>query len=149
MDETMSERGGHASKEIGRVEERQMHRKHLFCINGAAEFLEILRALFEDEHYNVTTTNYVPRTFEQIESLQPDGIIVDLAVTHQAGWGLLERLASEAGTRDIPVVIVSTDQTILDEVSLNPARYGGRAHLVKPLDIDVLVETVHRLVGTA
>lgn len=138
-----------SSKEIGHTEQRQMERKHLFCVNGAAEFLEVLRALFEDEHYNVTTTNYVPRTFEQIEALQPDGIILDLAITHQVGWALLERLANEASTRNIPVIIVSTTQALLDEVTLDPARYGGQAHLVKPLDIDVLNETVHRLVGDA
>lgn len=124
-----------------------MGRKHLFCINGAADFLEILRELFEDERYNVTTTNYVPRTFDQIESLQPDGIILDLALVHQAGWALLERLTQDASTRSIPVIIVSTDQALLDEAASDPERYGADAYVVKPLDLDVLLETVHRLVG--
>lgn len=145
----MSDSGPPSSKEIGETEQTQMDRKHLFCINGAAEFLEVMRALFEDEQFNVTTTNYVPKTFEQVDALQPDGIILDLAITHQAGWALLERLASDASTRSIPVIIVSTDQTILDEVALDPARYGGRAHLVKPLDLDALVATVRRVVGEA
>lgn len=135
------------SKRAGSVEQTQMERKHLFRINGTAEFLEILRALFEDEHYNVTTTNDVPRTFEQIESLQPDDIILDLAITHQAGRGVLEQVTSDASTRNIPVIIVSTDQSILDEVVLDPERSGGTAHFIKPLDIEALNTVVHHLVG--
>ena len=130
------------SNPVGSAEQTQMDRKHLSCIDGAAEFLEILRQLFEDALYNVTTTNSVPRTFEQIESLQPDGIILDLAITHQAGWGMLERLARESSTRDIPLITGSTDQSILDLV-----RSGGKAYLMKPFDLDAMIEMVHRVVG--
>lgn len=144
-----AERGPYASQDIGAEELTQLNRKHLFCINGAADFLEVLRVFFEDEQYNVTTTNYVPRTFEQIEALQPDAIILDLAVTHRTGWTLLEQLAIEASTRDIPVIVVSTDPRILDEAAHDVERYGGQGHIIKPLDLDVLLSKVHELIGTS
>jgi twitching motility two-component system response regulator PilH len=131
------------------AEQRQMQRKHLFCVNGSPEFLDVLRALFQDEHYNVTTTNYVPNTFDQIVALRPDAIIVDLEVTLRAGWDLLEHLAREAATRDMPVVITSTAQGLLDRAAADPARYGGRAYLVKPLNLDKILAAVRSLIGDA
>ena len=41
-----------------------MERSHIFAVNGSPDFLDILRELFQQEQYNVTTTNFVPGTFE-------------------------------------------------------------------------------------
>ena len=56
----------------GAVEDRsQESRKHIFAINGSPDFLNVIRDLFQEEDYNVTTTNYVPTSFEQIAALTP------------------------------------------------------------------------------
>jgi CheY-like chemotaxis protein len=70
----------------------QAARKHVFVVNGASEFLNLMRKLFQSERYNVTTTNFVPNSFGQIAGLQPDVLIIDLAQGRQAGWDLPERL---------------------------------------------------------
>jgi CheY-like chemotaxis protein len=132
---------------MSRSEARHMASKHVFCVNGAPAFLDVLRLLFQDEHYNVTTTNFVPNTQEMIEALRPNLVLVDLEVGLRAGWELLEALTHSAITAGIPVVITSTDARLLDTAMADPERYGGQAHLVKPLDIDALVATVHELIG--
>jgi CheY-like chemotaxis protein len=129
-------------------EHRQMARKHVFCVNGAPAFLDILRELFQDEHYNVTTTNFVPNTQDMIEALRPDLVLVDLEVGLRAGWELLEALTASAATAGMPVVITSTDARLLDTAEADPTRYGGQAHLVKPLDIEELLRIVQGLIGT-
>ena len=45
----------------------QEGRKHIFAINGSPEFLNIVRELFQEEAYNVTTTNFVPNSFDQTQ----------------------------------------------------------------------------------
>ena len=40
----------------------QESRRHIFVINGASAFLNLMRDLLQDERYNVTTTNFVPRS---------------------------------------------------------------------------------------
>ena len=132
-----------------RGEERQMQRKHVFCVNGAPEFLDVLRELFQEERYNVTTTNFVPNTQEMIEALRPDLVLVDLEVGLRAGWDLLEALTTSATTAGLPVVITSTDTRLLDVAVADPERFGGQAHLVKPLDIDNLIAVVRGLIGNA
>jgi DNA-binding NtrC family response regulator len=73
-------------------ERGEMGRKDIFFVNGSPDFLDVLRVLLQGEDYNVTTTNFVPRTFEQIAALRPGLLLVDLVVHRQAGWDLLEQL---------------------------------------------------------
>lgn len=133
----------------GPAERAQMGRKHVFVVNGAAEFLDVVRVLFEDERYNVTTTNFVPKTFNQIEALDPDLVIVDLAVGVRSGWDLLARLHGEAATREIPVIVVSTDPRFLQRAEDEAARYGLHHYLGKPFDIEELLGLAAELIGPA
>ena len=130
-------------------EKKQRKRQHIFAVNGAIEFLDIIRELLQEEEYNVTTTNFVPETYEQIATLKPDLLIVDLAVGVEAGWDLLESLANEAETRSIPVIVVSTSGQILNDIKAKPDRFGGQRFLRKPVELDEVVKMVHELIGGA
>jgi DNA-binding response OmpR family regulator len=134
---------------MGAAERAQGGRKHLFAINGEADFLDLVRILFQRAEYNVTTTNFVPATFDQIAALDPDILLVDLVWGERAGWDLLERLNAEARTRGIPVVALSTSPAYLERVRAHPDRYGGDAVLSKPFDADELLRIVAALIGHA
>ena len=69
----------------------QEERKHIFAINGSPDFLNVIRDLFQEEGYNVTTTNFVPNSFEQIAALDPDALIVDIVFGQRAGWNCWSR----------------------------------------------------------
>lgn len=127
----------------------QMQRKHIVAVNSAVEFLDFLRELLQDEQFNVTTTNFVPATFDQIDALQPDLLIIDLRIGHQAGWDLLERLQQDAATRQIPVIVISTDPQLLERVQEQQEKFGGQHYLAKPFEVDDLLKSVHELIGQA
>ena len=126
-----------------------MGRQHVFVVNGSAEFLDVVRELLQDERYNVTTTNFVPRTFDQIETAKPSLLIIDLCHGEQAGWILLTELRKEAATRRIPVVLVSTSQRLLDRAEAEHGRWGGDRFLLKPFDVETLLRMVSELIGPA
>ncbi len=132
---------------ISSDEQRRMQRKHIFIVNGDPHFLELLRELFQDERYNVTTTNFVPETFDQIEALKPELIIIDLVIGEQAGWELLAQLQDDAVTAKIPVLVTSTNDEYLHIATSNQERYGVDAYVSKPMDIEALLDHVHGLVG--
>jgi CheY-like chemotaxis protein len=134
---------------VGPDEQRQMARQHVFVVNGSPPFLDIMRELLQDERYNVTTTNFVPRTFEQIEALQPALLVIDIVVGEQAGWDLLERLHREASTNRMPVLVVSTDPGLLDRAQEQTERYGGQAYLAKPFDLEEMLRVIQGLIGLA
>ena len=134
---------------MAKAEREQMARKHIFVVNGSAEFLDILRDLLQEEQYNVTTTNFVPRTFEQIEALRPDLLMIDLVVGQQAGWDLLERLRNQALTRGIPVIVTSTDKRLLDRAMGDSPHNGDKRFMAKPMNLDELLEAIQSLIGGA
>lgn len=130
-------------------EQQQMSRKHVFCVNGSSSFLEFVRMLLEEESYNVTTTNFVPATFVQIVALSPDLLIIDLEVGRRAGFELLEQLRVDAITTNIPVVVVSTDESLLDEARAGRLDSPLVRYIAKPFDIESLLGSVHALIGSA
>jgi len=129
--------------------DEQMDRQHIFAVNGSPDFLDLLRELLQQEDYNVTTTNFVPKTFDQIAALTPSLLLIDLVVGQHVGWDLLERLGKGASTRGIPVIVVSTSPQLLEEAQADPARFGGQGFLCKPFDLDDLLTMVSDLIGPA
>jgi CheY-like chemotaxis protein len=127
----------------------QEARKHIFAINGSPDFLNVMRDLFQEEGYNVTTTNYVPHSFAQIAALEPDALIVDIVVGQRVGWELLEQLQAAAETNAIPVLVVSTDPRLLQRAQEQAARYGHHRCLVKPFGLDDILEQIREMIGTA
>jgi two-component system alkaline phosphatase synthesis response regulator PhoP len=135
--------------EGGRATPEQMARKHVYVVNGSPDFLDIVRELLQDENYNVTTTNFVPLTFETINAALPSLIIIDLVIGEQAGWDLLGRLRHGASTRDIPILLVSTRADLLEEAREHHEEFGGDSYLVKPFDLDDLLDSIADLIGKA
>jgi DNA-binding response OmpR family regulator len=132
------------------VEDRsQEQRKHIFAINGSPDFLNIIRDLFQDEGYNVTTTNFVPNSFEQIAALNTDALIVDIVVGQRAGWELLEQANAAATTTGIPVLIVSTDPRLLERAQEQAERYGKNRCLIKPFGLDDILAQIREMIGEA
>lgn len=130
-------------------EARQGERKHIFLVNHDPKFLDFVRELLQDARYNVTTTNYVPRTWDQIAALQPDLLVIDLSPFSQAGWDLLEQLHIQGVTGRIPIVVTSTDPGQLERVERERDRYGGDWLVAKPFHVDVLLDAIHELIGPA
>ncbi len=125
----------------------QEPRSHLFAVNSSPDFLTIVRELFAEEGYTVTTSTFDPDVFDQIVVLHPDALMVDVAVGQTAGWELLERLHAEATTAVIPVLVTSTTPRLLEEAQA--AGYGTQHYLAKPLDLYALLMAIREMIGDA
>jgi len=138
-----------SSEDGARATPEQMQRQHIFVVNGSADFLDVVRDLLQDESYNVTTTNFVPHTFKQIETARPSLLIVDLIHGEMAGWDLLAELRHEAATRDIPVILVSTSKPLLEKAETERVIWGGDRYFLKPFSLDELLQAIQELIGQA
>ena len=132
-----------------RATPEQMQRQHIFIVNGSPDFLDVVRELLQDELYNVTTTNFVPYTFSQIEAARPSLLIVDLIHGEMAGWDLLVEVRHEAATRDIPVILVSTSKLLLAKAEAERVIWGGDRYFLKPFSLDALLQAIQELIGPA
>jgi DNA-binding response OmpR family regulator len=131
------------------AEHRRMARQHIFVVTGAPNFLSLVSELLQSADFNVTTTNYVPETFDMVAALDPALLIVDLEIGQQAGWDLLEHLQRGAATRGLPVLLSSTEPYLLAQARADADRYGSHRLFIKPFDIADLVATVHDIIGRA
>ena len=138
-----------SNEDGARATPEQMQRQHIFVVNGSADFLDVVRELLQDELYNVTTTNFVPRTFQQIETARPSLLIVDLIHGEMAGWDLLAELRQEAVTRDIPMILVSTSKQLLEKAEEERVISGGDRYFLKPFSLDALLQAIQELIGSA
>ncbi len=80
---------------------------------------------------------------ERIESESPDALLLDVLLPGIDGWQVLEQLHAKGDP--VPVIVCSGKDNILD---LQRARdLGAVAYLVKPFDIDRLIEVTSEVVG--
>ena len=79
------------------------------------------------------------------EQLQPDLILLDLALPIRSGLEVLEQLKRRRPTRDIPILIVSAYATIL----VGEATERADGVLPKPVDLKQLLDRVNHLVKVA
>ena len=127
---------------------RRTPRKQIFAVNSSPDFLLIVRELFEDEGYAVTTSDFESNVFTRIVMRQPDALIVDVAVEEPAGWELLERLSTEPAATGVPLLVTSTSPALLERAREQAARYGShRYFLAKPMDLDALLGAVRQMIG--
>jgi two-component system response regulator MprA len=80
---------------------------------------------------------------ERIESEAPDALLLDVLLPGIDGWQVLEQLHAKGDP--VPVIVCSGKDNIHD---LQRAReLGAVAYLVKPFDIDRLIEVTSEVVG--
>jgi DNA-binding response OmpR family regulator len=80
---------------------------------------------------------------ERIAAEQPDAVMLDVLLPGIDGWQVLEALHEQGDP--VPVIMCSAKDNIHD---LQRARdLGAVAYLVKPFDIDRLVEVTTEVVG--
>src|SRR5687767_15658575 len=83
--------------------------------------------------------------FARASEQRPDVIVTDLAMPDGDGWDLIQKLSSDARTKDIPVVMVTACAT--EAVRERAAREGLAAFFFKPCPPDVLAAELRRLCG--
>jgi two-component system, OmpR family, response regulator MprA len=80
---------------------------------------------------------------ERIEAESPDAVLLDVLLPGIDGWQVLEQLHAKGDP--VPVIVCSGKDNVHD---LQRAReLGAVAYLVKPFDIDRLIEVTSEVVG--
>ncbi|CAN5396464.1 hypothetical protein BH09CHL1_BH09CHL1_03180 [soil metagenome] len=119
--------------------------KHIVVINAEADFLIAVRSLLEDEGYTVSTIHVFEEPFKLVIAEQPAAIVLDFVYEKPEAWQLLTELDSDPRTREIPLLATSTDAEIVERVLARISHRHASGMLVKPMELDALVEAVNRL----
>jgi PAS domain S-box-containing protein len=107
---------------------------------STAAFLEMRAA-------KVTAAASAPAGLEAFVRETPDIVISDLRLPGEDGYWLLERIRALDAVRDVPVIAFSGNASA-DERAKSLAA-GFAAHLIKPVDPEVLVRTLASTIARA
>jgi CheY-like chemotaxis protein len=95
--------------------------------------------------YSLSTASNGVEAFEKASAVRPDGILLDLSMPEMNGDEVLRRLQADPVLRDIPVIIISSEQ----QRAVACLKNGAAAYLAKPIRADELRLCVARTLEDA
>ena len=102
----------------------------------------LIRRVLESEGYKMCEASTADGAFEQLETHNPDIILMDINMPEMDGYTLTAKIKEVAKYKDIPVIAVTANVMRGDkERSL---KAGCDGYIQKPIDIDTLTEQIER-----
>jgi CheY-like chemotaxis protein len=122
-----------------------MAAKRILICDDDPVILRLLQVNLELEGYEVLQAHHGEEALEIAGAEHPDLVILDIMMPRLDGYQTAERLKSDDGTKEIPIVFVSAkaQQSDIEKGK----SYGVADYLTKPFDPTDLLEIVERLVG--
>lgn len=93
--------------------------------------------------YTVDVAFDGPAALQIARSSAPDVALLDLGLPVMDGFELAERLRTDCGLDDLPVIAITGYAQEIDRQ--RTASRGFRGHLAKPVDVHVLDEMIRRV----
>ncbi len=127
---------------------REAAGRRALVMEDAPEVLDLLREVLESEGFAVTASAD-PFGIEEVIREAPDLIVLDVLFGHEErGIELLRRLRAEEATAAIPVVLCSGATEPIRRIE-GPLLEGATGLVLKPFDVDVLLEEIARVLPDA
>jgi DNA-binding response OmpR family regulator len=115
-------------------------------VNDDPAFLELAKDLLEDERFRVEVRRIGTGAYQFVKERQPALVILDVKLGDKNGWDVVQAIALDPATRQIPVLVCSAAvdelRTVADQV-----RHLGGDVLRKPFALDVLISKAEALLG--
>jgi len=118
-------------------------RASILIIDDDADTVALYQRYLYGQSCSVRAASCADEAWQSLAQERPQLIILDVFLPGEDGWEMLQRLKTQAGTADIPVVICS----VLSQPSLAYS-WGAAAVLQKPVAkedlVDCLAEYIHQ-----
>jgi len=122
---------------------------HVLVINDTQEILDLFRDILEEEGYRVTLSSFTFQDVREVEQLAPDLIVLDFLIGGEAlGWQMLQKLKMYRPTAGIPIVVCTAAVQLMRDLE-GHLRAKDIFVVLKPFDIDDMVQVVHLALATA
>ena len=117
----------------------------ILFVDDDLDTLIAYECLASEEGFGVLTARDGYQALSLVEALIPDVVVLDLWLPGLDGFDVARRLRGNARTRDIPIVLLSGDDS--DAAHEAAECSGCEQHLVKPIAGEELIRTVNGVVA--
>lgn len=114
----------------------------ILVVDDEAPARELLASWLEPEGYQIIAASSSDEALAKAAEHVPDAITLNMLTPGKGGWDTLYELKKTPVTSAIPVIVV----TVVDEPKVGLA-LGAAEYLVKPVEREVLLETIRRHIG--
>jgi DNA-binding response OmpR family regulator len=118
--------------------------KKILIVDDSPDYLSFVQQFLEGEGFQVDTAESTDSMLTVLGTWTPDMVISDVRIPGDAAFAVLNQLRSDDRTRAIPVLLCTAALQEVEE-SAEHLRREGVEILLKPFDIDVLLDKVRRL----
>ena len=108
--------------------------KRVLILDDDLDILQICTIVLKKKGFDVMTLNHSNQVLEEVNSYQPDVILMDNWIPGPGGIEATRTLKTNAATRDIPVIFFSANSNVTQLARDAQADY----FLQKPFDISEL-----------
>jgi PAS domain S-box-containing protein len=122
-----------------------LDRVRVLVVDDEADARDVLVAILQQAGAVASAARSATEAIEAFQRSRPDIILSDLAMPHEDGFSLLERLRELPGGADVPVVALTAHARDEDRTKVLAA--GFKAHLAKPIEREALMTAVANIVG--
>ncbi|MBJ6982775.1 HAMP domain-containing protein [Luteimonas sp. MC1572] len=112
----------------------------LLLVEDDARYATVLRDLARKQGFHVLVAGSGAEALQLVHACQPTAICLDIFLPDMLGWTLLARLKQDAGTRHIPVQILT-----IEEGRHQSLERGAFAYLAKPATTQTIDASLQRM----
>ena len=114
--------------------------KLVLVVEDDSSIRDVITDVLVERRFRVLPAANGSEALQQLESIRPDVMVLDLLMPVMHGWAFMEAYLEKTGGEPIPIVVVSVNPAL--PRSFN--RFGVRQVVAKPFDVDVLLDAVER-----
>ena len=121
----------------------------IVIVDDNREFCQLLRDyLMEKENFNVIgVAHNGAEGLEMLKEEEPEVLILDLIMPHLDGIGVMEEMNKLDMTHKIKTVVLTGFGQ--EDVTKRVVELGANYYIMKPFDLDKLVERINQMIGTS
>jgi CheY-like chemotaxis protein len=117
-------------------------------IDDTDEILDLIEAVLDEEGFQVVRCPDASAALDTVAAERPALVIADLRMTGVHRWELVDALVADPRTGRTPIIVCSGAASELRDAQARVQAQGGDI-LVKPFDIDILVQKVRELIAAS
>jgi CheY-like chemotaxis protein len=128
-----------------------MRGNKVLVVDDDPDIVDYLSSFLEDNGYEVAAANDSASAHDAVARFRPDAILIDVLMPGRSGLDLLVNLRSDPRWRNIPLVVITgSDKILQDDCQSYFGRHGVRGPdgvLGKPVDRESLLSVLQQIPG--
>jgi two-component system, cell cycle response regulator DivK len=119
----------------------QQQKKRILIVDDSEDMRTLLQEILEEEDtYILQFAEDGQQVLQKANEFLPDLILLDISLPGISGWELIPQLRAMPTSLHTPIIAVTAHVSKADQE--RALALGCNAHLGKPFDIEVVIETI-------